>query len=74
MVYDELARRRAERPAPSPLEERPPTVEAALRRFGPLTAPEVAAVCSLPARAPAELWALAAEWRARDDRGLFAPP
>jgi hypothetical protein len=52
----------------------PPAVEDALRRFGSLSAAEVAAVCSLPGpRAPAELWALAAEWRAREDRGLFAP-
>jgi len=52
----------------------PPAVEDALRRFGAMTAAEVAAVCSLPGpRAPAELWALAAEWRAREDRGLFAP-
>jgi putative protein-disulfide isomerase len=52
----------------------PPAVEDALRRFRSMTAAEVAAVCSLPGpRAPAELWALAAEWRAREDRGLFAP-
>jgi hypothetical protein len=38
----------------------------ALRRFGPLTTPEVAAVCDLPGpRAPAELWQAAAQWRAR---------
>jgi hypothetical protein len=52
----------------------PPTVEEALRRFGGMTAAEVAAVCSLPGpRAPAELWALVSEWRAREDHGLFAP-
>ena len=52
----------------------PPLVEDALRRFGTMAAAEVAAVCSLPGpRAPAELWALAAEWRAREDDGLFAP-
>jgi hypothetical protein len=57
-----------------PTGERPPTVEAALDRFGGLTAAEVAALCSLPGpRAPAELWALAAEWRVREDRGLFSP-
>jgi predicted DsbA family dithiol-disulfide isomerase len=52
----------------------PPTVEDALRRFGALAPAEVAAVCSLPGpRAPAELWSLAAEWRVREDRGLFSP-
>jgi len=52
----------------------PPPVEDALQRFGSMTAVEVGAVCSLPGpRAPAELWSLAAEWRAREDRGLFAP-
>ena len=52
----------------------PPSVEDALRRFGTMAAAEVAAVCSLPGpRAPAELWALAAEWRAHEDHGLFAP-
>jgi putative protein-disulfide isomerase len=57
-----------------PAIDSPPTVEDALRRFGTLAAPEVAAVCSLPGpRAPAELWSLAAEWRAREDRGLFSP-
>ena len=44
----------------------PPTVEEALRRFGRMAEPEVAAVCDLPGpRAPAELWRLALEWRAR---------
>ena len=72
VAYDEL-RDAALAAGAEPLEERPPTVEAALRRFGPLTAPEIAAVCSLPGpRAPAELWSLAAEWRVREDRGLFA--
>jgi putative protein-disulfide isomerase len=57
-----------------PAIDSPPTVEDALRRFGTLAAPEVAAVCSLPGpRAPAELWSLAAEWRVREDRGLFSP-
>ena len=52
----------------------PPSVEDALRRFGTMAAAEVAAVCSLPGpRAPAELWALAAEWRALEDHGLFSP-
>lgn len=50
--------------APSP---RPrPSVEEALQRFGRMGEPEVAAVCDLPGpRAPAELWRLALEWRAR---------
>ena len=43
-----------------------PTVEEALRRWPRLAEPEVAAVCDLPGpRAPAELWRLALEWRAR---------
>ena len=43
-----------------------PTVEEALRRWGRMAVPEVAAVCDLPGpRAPAELWRLALEWRAR---------
>ena len=43
-----------------------PTVEAALRRFGPMGAAEVAAVCGLPGpRARMELWRLAGEWRVR---------
>jgi predicted DsbA family dithiol-disulfide isomerase len=47
----------------------PPGVEEALRRFGPMAAAEVAAVCDLPGpRAPAELWRLATEWRVRPDR------
>ncbi|HEX3316388.1 MAG TPA: DsbA family protein [Solirubrobacteraceae bacterium] len=49
-----------------------PPVEDALRRFGAMAPAEVAAACRLPGpRAPAELWALAAEWRAREDGGLF---
>ena len=45
-----------------------PSVEEALARFGPMAAAEVAAVCDLPGpRAPAELWRLALEWRARPD-------
>ena len=44
----------------------PLAVEEALRRWPRLAAPEVAAVCDLPGpRAPAELWRLALEWRAR---------
>jgi putative protein-disulfide isomerase len=43
-----------------------PGVEDALRRFGTLATPEVAAACDLPGpRAPAELWRLALEWRVR---------
>ena len=46
-----------------------PGVEEALRRFGALATPEVAAVCDLPGpRAPAELWRLALEWRVRPRR------
>ena len=41
-----------------------PTVEEAVRRFGPVTTAEVAAVCDMAGpRAPAELWRLALEWR-----------
>ncbi len=50
-----------------------PSVEEALRRFGRMAVPEVAAVCRLPVpRAAAELWRLAAEWRARPERVLGA--
>jgi putative protein-disulfide isomerase len=46
-----------------------PGVEEALRRFGTMTTPEVAAACDLPGpRAPAELWRLALEWRVRPRR------
>jgi predicted DsbA family dithiol-disulfide isomerase len=48
-----------------------PGVEEALRRFGRLATPEVAAACDLPGpRAAAELWRLASEWRVRPDRAL----
>ena len=48
-----------------------PGIEDALRRFGPMATPEVAAVCDLPGpRAPAELWRLALEWRVRPRRVL----
>jgi predicted DsbA family dithiol-disulfide isomerase len=41
-----------------------PGIEDALRRFGTMATPEVAAVCDLPGpRAPAELWRLALDWR-----------
>lgn len=40
-----------------------PGVVDTLRRFGPMATVEVAAVCQLPGpRAPAALWALAADW------------
>ena len=43
-----------------------PSVEEALRRWPRLAEPEIAAVCDRPGpRAPAELWRLALEWRAR---------
>ena len=46
-----------------------PGPEAALRRFGALATPELAAACDLPGpRAPAELWRLALEWRVRPRR------
>ncbi len=49
----------------------PLAVEEALRRFAPMAAVEVAAVCELPGpRAPAELWRLALEWRVRPERRL----
>jgi putative protein-disulfide isomerase len=48
-----------------------PGAEEALRRFTTLATPEVAAACDLPGpRAPAELWRLAAEFRARPERLL----
>lgn len=41
-----------------------PGIEDALRRYGAMATPELAAVCDLPGpRAPAELWRLALEWR-----------
>jgi predicted DsbA family dithiol-disulfide isomerase len=44
----------------------PPTAEEAVRRWGSIATPEVAAACELPGpRAPAELWRLATEWRIR---------
>jgi putative protein-disulfide isomerase len=46
-----------------------PGIEEALRRFGALATPEVAAACDLPGpRAPAELWRLALEWRVKPRR------
>jgi putative protein-disulfide isomerase len=52
-----------------PVGAAPPSPEEALRRFGSMATPEVAAACDLPGpRAPAELWRLATEWRVRPDR------
>jgi putative protein-disulfide isomerase len=49
----------------------PPTVLEVLARFGPMANAEVAAVCQLPGpRAPAELWALASEWKVSVERTL----
>jgi hypothetical protein len=43
-----------------------PAAEEAVRRWGSLATPEVAAACDLPGpRAPAELWQMATEWRVR---------
>jgi putative protein-disulfide isomerase len=51
--------------------EAPPDVLAALRRFGRMAAPEVAAVCDLAGpRAEAELWRLAADWKVKATRVL----
>ena len=48
-----------------------PSVDEALRRFGAMATPEVAAVCDLPGpRAPAEQWRLALEWHVRPRRVL----
>jgi Thioredoxin len=48
-----------------------PDVTGALKRFGSMATPEVAAVCDLPGpRASAELWRLATEWRVRPTRFL----
>ena len=60
-------------PAALPKVEPPLTVEEALRTFGRTTTPEAAEVCDLPGpRAPAELWRLALEWRARHDSGFWS--
>jgi predicted DsbA family dithiol-disulfide isomerase len=46
-----------------------PSVEQALRQFGSMATPEVAAVCGLPGpRAAAELWRLATEWAVKPER------
>jgi putative protein-disulfide isomerase len=50
----------------------PPDVAGALRRFGRMATPELAAVCDLPGpRAGAEVWRLASEWRAARVPVLF---
>jgi protein-disulfide isomerase-like protein with CxxC motif len=59
----------AEAAGAEPVEERPPGVLDALRRFGTMATAEVAAVCELPGpRAAAELWRLATEWQVRPVR------
>jgi len=66
--YEEL-RAAALAAGATPRDGGPPGVEEALRRFGTMATPEVAAVCELPGpRAPAELWRLALEWRVRPRR------
>jgi len=58
----EAARSAGARPSGEPR----PSVTEALRRFGRMAVPEVAAVCDLaPLKAEAELIALSLEWRAR---------
>jgi hypothetical protein len=48
-----------------------PGVAEAVRRFGRMATPEVAAVCDRPGPlAAAELWRLAAEWQVRPERAL----
>jgi predicted DsbA family dithiol-disulfide isomerase len=57
-----------------PADAAPPSVLDAVRRFGSMATPEVAAVCDLPApRAAAELWRLALEWRVRARPVLNGP-
>jgi hypothetical protein len=68
--YEEWRRAATDAGARPPGGERP-DVPAALRRFGRLATPEVAAACDLPElRAEAELWRLAAEGRLRPIRVL----
>ncbi|HEV7884459.1 MAG TPA: hypothetical protein VGO81_12880, partial [Solirubrobacteraceae bacterium] len=51
--------------------EAAPGVEGALRRFGRMATPEVAAVCELPGPlAAAKLWQLAADWKVRPQRAV----
>lgn len=68
--YDEL-REAIVAAGAEPCADQAPGVEEALRRFGPIAAVEVAAVCDLPGpRAAAELWRLALEWRVRPEHRL----
>jgi predicted DsbA family dithiol-disulfide isomerase len=54
-----------------PTGEPPPSVMEALRRFGRMAVPEVAAVCDLPGpRAEAELWRLVSDWKVTATRVL----
>jgi len=47
----------------------PPSLEEALREHGSLATAELAALCELPGpAAPAQLWALAGQWRVRPER------
>jgi predicted DsbA family dithiol-disulfide isomerase len=48
-----------------------PDASGAVRRFGRIATPEVAAVCDRPGPlAAAELWRMAAEWQVRPERAL----
>jgi predicted DsbA family dithiol-disulfide isomerase len=52
-----------------PSDAQAPSVTDALRRFGPMAAAEVSAVCRLPGPgASAELWRLAAEWQVKPEQ------
>jgi putative protein-disulfide isomerase len=49
----------------------PPSIEAALRRFGRMATREIEVVCGLPEpRANAELWRMATEWQVKPTRVL----
>jgi hypothetical protein len=53
----------------SPSRLDPPSIEQALRRFGPMATIEITTVCQLPGPpASAELWRLASEWRLAAER------
>jgi putative protein-disulfide isomerase len=69
-VFEDDGREVSGRVAPDALGAGTPAAVAdVLARFGSLAAAEVAACCDLPlARAQAELWQLAAQWRARPER------
>jgi putative protein-disulfide isomerase len=59
-----------EQAGPSPAAA-PPGIEDALRHFGRMATPEVAAVCELPGPlAAARLWQLAAEWKVLAQRAV----